>query len=72
MLGGVKNSYNAIGVSGSVTSNQCNFNDDEIVYSFTKWAQDAGMATGVVSTARITHATPAGRKNYIAKIERNY
>ena len=23
------------------------------------WAQEAGMATGLVTTARVTHATPA-------------
>ena len=30
------------------------------------WAQDAGMATGVVTTARVTHATPAATYAHVA------
>ncbi len=60
ILGGVKNNFNVIGLTGNVARSQCNYTDDEIVYSFTKWAQDAGMATGIVTTARITDSSPAG------------
>lgn len=28
--------------------------------SIAKWAQDNGMATGFVTTSRVTHASPAG------------
>ncbi|KAG5683693.1 hypothetical protein PVAND_012959 [Polypedilum vanderplanki] len=59
-LSGVKNNYRSLGLTANVLSNQCNFNDSDITYSMLKWAQDAGKATGIVTTTRITHATPAG------------
>lgn len=58
-LGGIKNNYRGIGVTANVTSAQCNFSEEDVVYSIVKWAQDEGKATGVVTTTRITHATPA-------------
>lgn len=59
-MSGVKNNYRGIGVTANVSSSQCYFSEEDKVYSFLKWAQDAGKATGVVTTTRITHATPAG------------
>ena len=59
-LGGIKNNYRGIGVTANVSSTQCNFSEEDVVYSIVKWAQDEGKATGVVTTTRITHATPAG------------
>lgn len=63
----MKNNYGSIGVTANVSRTQCNFSDDDIAYSITKWAQDAGKATGVVTTTRITHATPAGKKFILFK-----
>lgn len=61
-LHGVKNNYRGLGVSANVSSSQCNFSEDDVTYSILKWAQDAEKATGIVTTTRITHATPAGKK----------
>jgi len=43
-------------VSANVPRANCDFEDEDITYSIAKWAQDAGMATGIVTTTRITHA----------------
>lgn len=59
-LSGVKTNYRSIGVTANVTSTGCNISDDDRVYSFAKWAQDAGKSTGFVTTTRVTHASPAG------------
>ncbi|XP_059487982.1 alkaline phosphatase 4-like [Neocloeon triangulifer] len=58
---GVKTKYSTIGVDDTVTTSEC---DPEIyegakVDSILKWAQDAGKLTGLVTTTRITHATPS-------------
>ncbi|CAG9810269.1 unnamed protein product [Chironomus riparius] len=58
-LHGVKNNYQGLGISANVPRANCDFEDSDITYSIAKWAQDAGMATGIVTTTRITHATPA-------------
>ena len=63
-LGGIKNNYRGLGVTANVTSSQCNFSEEDVVYSIVKWAQDEGKATGVVTTTRITHATPAGKLSF--------
>lgn len=51
-----------IGVNGNMRWNDCvdTNNKNKHTVSITKNAQDAGMATGFVTTARATHATPAG------------
>lgn len=61
-LTGVKANYATIGVNAKVKHNDCQANLDEInhVSSIMEWAQKAGKATGVVTTTRITHASPAG------------
>ncbi|KAG5667737.1 hypothetical protein PVAND_015707 [Polypedilum vanderplanki] len=59
-LHGVKNNYQSLGLTANVSRTACTFTDEDITYSIAKWAQDAGKATGVVTTTRITHATPAG------------
>lgn len=61
ILSGVKNNYGTIGVNGHVNLRNCTALRDNStrVNSIFKYAQDAGKATGVVTTTRITHATPA-------------
>lgn len=51
-----------IGVNGNMRFNDCvdTNNKNKWTIPFTKHAQDAGKATGFVTTARSTHATPAG------------
>ncbi|KAK7065464.1 hypothetical protein SK128_010051 [Halocaridina rubra] len=59
-LTGVKTNYKTVGVDGSVTHNDCQtMFEGNKVHSIVKWAQDAGKRTGVVTSTRLTHATPA-------------
>lgn len=60
-LHGVKSNYGTIGMSGFAKRSNCvdSFNPRMYTESISKWAQSEGMATGVVTTTRITHATPA-------------
>lgn len=61
-LSGVKNNIGTIGVTGHVKNSNCETGIDEAnhVHSIARWAQDAGKGTGIVTTTRITHASPAG------------
>ncbi|KXJ70903.1 hypothetical protein RP20_CCG022131 [Aedes albopictus] len=60
-LSGVKTNYGMINVGPHVPRYNCAYNRTESEFlGLLKWAQDSGMATGVVTNARITHATPAG------------
>ncbi|XP_018327222.1 membrane-bound alkaline phosphatase-like, partial [Agrilus planipennis] len=60
-LTGVKTNYNAVGVSAAVTVRDCAamLDENNHVSSIAEWAQNAGMRTGLVTTARVTHASPA-------------
>lgn len=61
LLTGVKNNYGTIGVNGNVNLRNCSGQLDNSTHlnSIMKYAQDAFKSTGVVTTTRITHATPA-------------
>ncbi|KAG5666966.1 hypothetical protein PVAND_014970 [Polypedilum vanderplanki] len=61
-LSGVKGNSMTIGVNGNMKYMDCEDtgNRNKYTESIAKWAQDAGKATGVVTTTRITHASPAG------------
>ncbi|KAM7348585.1 membrane-bound alkaline phosphatase-like [Cochliomyia hominivorax] len=61
-LTGVKGNYGTIGVNAQVTRFDCELGQDESLHtqSIAKWAQDSGKWTGLVTTARVTHASPAG------------
>lgn len=67
-LCGVKAQEGTIGVNGDVERSSCEKGKDQSkwVYSIGKWAQDMGKSTGVVTTTRITHASPAGVYAHIA------
>ncbi|XP_046389561.1 alkaline phosphatase-like [Ischnura elegans] len=71
-LGGVKTNLGVIGVTGAVKRGNCTESLDMSthVHSIMKWAQDAGKSTGVVTTTRITHASPTGAYGHVA--ERNW
>ncbi|GBP05332.1 Membrane-bound alkaline phosphatase [Eumeta japonica] len=59
-LTGVKANYGTIGVSGGAERGRCGVSaGGDAVPGLTAWAQRAGKKTGVVTTTRITHATPA-------------
>ncbi|XP_055619749.1 membrane-bound alkaline phosphatase-like [Toxorhynchites rutilus septentrionalis] len=58
---GVKINYGMLNVVASVPRYTCEYernNSTEFV-GLMKWAQDAGKATGIVTTTRVTHASPA-------------
>jgi len=59
MVTGVKSSNGTIGVSQNAKYEDCSTVKGNEVTSIFEQAEKAGLSTGVVSTARITHATPA-------------
>lgn len=66
---GVKTHMGAIGVSAG-TRNDCADSLDKGLLTWLQLADSAGLATGIVSTARLTHATPAA--TYAHSPERNW
>uniref|UniRef100_T1GFD9 Alkaline phosphatase n=1 Tax=Megaselia scalaris TaxID=36166 RepID=T1GFD9_MEGSC len=69
-LCGVKANYNTIGINAGVLLNDCNENVANRVTSIAKWSIDAGKSAGVVTTTRVTHASPAG--TYASVANRNW
>ncbi|XP_063595764.1 uncharacterized protein LOC134772650 [Penaeus indicus] len=61
-LTGVKGNYRTLGVNGNVEEDDCagSLKPENRLDSILKWAQDAGKDTGLVTTAQVTHASPAG------------
>jgi alkaline phosphatase len=61
ILTGSKNNYGTISVDGNVNLRNCAAQRENKTHidSIFKYAQDAGLSTGVITTTRITHATPA-------------
>lgn len=59
-LSGVKNNYGTIGISGKVKQNDCTGQMDHSnhIKSIAKWALDANKSAGLVTTTRVTHASP--------------
>ena len=66
---GVKSHMGAIGVSAGAR-HDCADSQGRHVQSWLQLADDAGLATGIVTTARITHATPAA--TYAHAPDRNW
>ncbi|KAL0275007.1 UNVERIFIED_CONTAM: hypothetical protein PYX00_002999 [Menopon gallinae] len=68
-LGGVKGNEGTIGVSAAVGRMDClgMRNESNHVLSLAKWAQDAGKSTGLVTTTRVTHASPAGLYAHVSE-----
>ncbi len=59
MMSGVKTDVGVIGVDEDVERGECATVAGNEVVSALELAELAGLSTGIVSTARITHATPA-------------
>lgn len=61
-LTGIKANYQTIGVNAKVRLDDCKASLDKKnqASSIMQWAQRAGKATGIVTTTRVTHASPAG------------
>ena len=70
MMSGVKTKAGVLGVSSSVTRLDCESSQGIELRTALELAEIAGKATGVISTARITHATPAGA--YSKSADRNW
>ncbi|MEM7290836.1 MAG: alkaline phosphatase, partial [Pseudomonadota bacterium] len=68
--GGVKGKAGTLGVDDRSWRNDCASQKGTDVDSFIELAEMAGMATGMVTTARLTHATPAA--SYATSSERNW
>ncbi|XP_017862511.1 PREDICTED: membrane-bound alkaline phosphatase [Drosophila arizonae] len=67
-LTGVKGNYGTIGVNAKVKRGSCKAATDKATHteSIAQWAQEAGKWAGVVTTARVTHASPAGTYAHVA------
>lgn len=63
---GAKTSIRTIGVDQTVPYDNCDASKGHELTSLFELAEDDGRATGMVSTARITHATPAGVYGHVA------
>lgn len=61
-LSGVKANYGTMGLSAKVLLNDCDGQNkkEHHTVSIAQWAQDAGKATGLVTTAKLTDASPGG------------
>lgn len=61
ILTGTKNNFGTIAMTGDVNLRDCSAQRDNNTHvdSILKHAQDAGKSTGVITTTRVTHATPA-------------
>lgn len=70
MMSGIKTKAGVIGVTEGVTRGKCDTITGNEVSTMNELMAAAGKATGVVSTARITHATPAS--GYAHTVDRNY
>jgi alkaline phosphatase len=66
---GVKTDSGVLGVDEDVVYNDCASQQGNEVTTLFELAEAAGMATGTVSTARLTHATPAGNYAHAASRE---
>lgn len=71
MVTGVKTDIGVFGYDESVVRGDCTTtSDNNRLMTSLELAEIAGMSTGIVSTARITHATPGA--NYAKSADRNY
>ncbi|KAL6259664.1 hypothetical protein P5V15_009580 [Pogonomyrmex californicus] len=59
LLCGVKANYETVGLDSSARFEDCHSSFEARVPSLINWAQDQGKSTGLVTTTRVTHATPA-------------
>lgn len=70
MATGIKTDVGLISVNQNVRRGDCSSVVGNQTMTFLEQAEMRGLATGVVSTARITHATPAA--NYAHSMDRNF
>lgn len=70
IMTGVKTRIGMLGVGPQAQRGDCRSQMDNRVASFLELAEVAGWSTGVVSTARLTHATPAA--TYAKAVDRGW
>ena len=70
MMTGVKTDAGIISIAQAVEKGNCASGKNQELVSTLELAELAGMSTGIVSTARITHATPAA--TYARSASRNW
>jgi len=70
MISGVKTDVGVIGVAEAIERGNCSTVSGNELVTALELAEIAGKSTGVISTARITHATPAA--TYAKSADRNW
>ncbi len=70
IMSGLKTDVGVIGVDEDIVRGDCSTVAGNEVMSFLEVAEIAGLSTGIISTARITHATPAA--TYAKSADRNW
>ncbi len=70
MMSGVKTDVGVIGVDEDIVRGDCSTVAGNEVITALELAELRGLSTGIISTARITHATPAA--TYAKSAERNW
>ena len=70
IMAGQKTRIGVVGVAANVARDDCVAALDNPLPSIAELAEERGLRTGIVSTARITHATPAG--SYAHSPNRNW
>lgn len=70
MMSGIKTDAGVVGVNEGVVRGDCSSQFGNEVFTAIELAEIKGLATGIVSTARITHATPAAA--YAKSVDRNW
>ncbi len=70
MASGIKTDVGVIGVNENIERGDCSTVFGNELITTTELAEIKGLATGVISTARITHATPAA--TYAKSADRNW
>ncbi len=70
MMSGVKTDVGVIGVSEAISRGDCSTVSGNELITALELAEIAGKSTGIISTARITHATPAA--SYAKSADRNW
>ncbi|XP_023229074.1 alkaline phosphatase, tissue-nonspecific isozyme-like [Centruroides sculpturatus] len=66
LLCGVKSRFETIGLDDNAIYDKCFSSFTSRITCLTDWAQQEGKATGVVTTTRVTHATPAAAYGHVA------
>lgn len=70
MMSGIKTLSRTLGLRSGIAYGNCASVGGQSTDSIFEIAENAGLATGIVSTARITHATPAA--TYAESADRNW